>query len=167
MAVFFFRTEYSARQLRQLAKQEKGRVMQRFLMIANMLDGMDHDTAAHAAGLGRTSAYKWHNIYEEEGIDGLRHSGYSGRDRRVSDEIAQKIKERVVAGASLEQDNIIAFRAYDVRKILKNDYDIDLSLSSVYRLLHHLKLSWLVPRPQHPGSDAQAQQQFRKLFTYN
>lgn len=167
MAVHFFRTEHTAAELRKLAGKEKGRVAKRFLMIANMLDGMDHAAAARAAGMGRTSAYKWHNIYEEEGIEGLRQSSRGGSKPKVSEEVGQSLKDRILAGASLEEDNIIAFRAHDIRRILHEEHGIELSLGAVYNLLHRLGLSWLMPRPQHPGSDAQAQEDFRKHFICN
>ena len=42
------------------------------LMIANLLEGMEHEEAARLAGLSRSAAYEWHNRYEEDGIEGLR-----------------------------------------------------------------------------------------------
>src|SRR5262249_46511573 len=61
MSVYFFRSEPGAAELRRLARRESGRVCQRVLMIANMLDGMDHEEAARLAGLSRSVAYEWHN----------------------------------------------------------------------------------------------------------
>jgi len=37
------------------------------------------------------------------------------------------------------------------RRILKEEFEIDCSLSSTYRLLHRIKLSWLAPRPSPPA----------------
>src|SRR5437016_11894776 len=72
MSVYFFRSEPGAAELRRLARRESGRVCQRALMIANMLEGMEHEQAARLAGLSRSAAYEWHNRYEEDGIAGLR-----------------------------------------------------------------------------------------------
>src|SRR6478672_11189904 len=72
MSAYFFRSEPGAAELRRLARGESGRVCQRVLMIANMLEGMEHEEAARLAGLSRSAAYEWHNRYEEEGIEGLR-----------------------------------------------------------------------------------------------
>jgi NADPH:quinone reductase-like Zn-dependent oxidoreductase len=36
-----------------------------------------------------------------------------------------------------------------------------------YRLLHRMKLSWLAPRPRHPGVDATAQGEFPQLCNCN
>ena len=70
MSAYFFRSEPGAAELRRLARGESGRVCQRVLMIANMLEGMEHEEAARLAGLSRSAAYEWHNRYEEEGIAG-------------------------------------------------------------------------------------------------
>ena len=59
--VYFFRREPGAAELRRLARRESGRVCQRALMIANMLDGMGHEEAARRVGLSRSAAYEWHN----------------------------------------------------------------------------------------------------------
>src|SRR5262249_30609696 len=69
-------------------------------------------------------------------------------------------KERMVAGAALERDGVVAFRGVDAQRLLKEEFGIDCSLSSTYRLLHRIKLSWLVPRPRHPEADAIAQAEF-------
>ena len=65
MPAYFFRSEPGAAELRRLARRESGRVCQRVLMIANMLEGMEHEPAARLAGLSRSAAYEWHNRYEE------------------------------------------------------------------------------------------------------
>ena len=51
MPAYFFRSEPGAAELRRLARRESGRVCQRVLMIANILEGMEHEEAARLAGL--------------------------------------------------------------------------------------------------------------------
>jgi transposase len=167
MSVYFFRSEPGAAELRRLARRESGRVCQRVLMIANMLDGMDHEEAARVAGLSRSAAYEWHNRYEEDGIAGLRDRPRPGRAPRVDVATAARFKQRIVAGAELERDGVVAFRGVDAQRILKEEFNRDCSLSSTYRLLHRLKLSWLAPRPRHPEGDASAQTAFPQLYNYN
>ncbi len=167
MSVFFFRSEPGAAELRRLARRESGRVCQRALMIANMLEGMEHEQAARLAGLSRSAAYEWHNRYEEDGIAGLRDRSRPGRPPRVDAATAARLKERIVAGAELERDGVVAFRGVDAQRILKEEFDVDCSLSSTYRLLHRAKLSWLTPRPRHPEADATAQTEFSQLCNCN
>ena len=57
MPAYFFRSEPGAAELRRLARHESGRVCQRVLMIANLLEGMEHEEAARLAGLSRSAAY--------------------------------------------------------------------------------------------------------------
>src|SRR5258708_33034937 len=71
MAAYFFRSEPGAAELRRLARAESGRGCQRVLMIANMLEGMEHEEAARLAGLSRSAAYQWHNRYGGDGVEGL------------------------------------------------------------------------------------------------
>jgi transposase len=120
-------------------------------MIANMLEGMEHEEAARLAGLSRSAAYEWHNRYEEDGIEGLRDRPRPGRQPRVDAVTSARFKERITAGAELERDGVVAFRAVDARRILKEEFEIDCSLSSTYRLLHRIKLRWLAPRPSPPA----------------
>ena len=78
-----------------------------------------------------------------------------------------RFKERIVAGAELERDGVVAFRAVDAQGILKEEFAIDCSLSSTYRLLHRIKLSWLAPRPRHPQADVTAQAVFSQHLDCN
>jgi transposase len=167
MPAYFFRSEPGAVELRRLARGENGRVCQRVLMIANMLEGMEHEEAARLAGLSRSAAYEWHNRYEEDGIAGLRERPRAGRPPRVDAVTAARLKERIVAGAELERDGVVAFRGVDAKRILKEEFNVDCSLSSTYRLLHRTKLSWLAPRPRHPQADVTAQTEFSQLWDCN
>ena len=89
-------------------------------------------------GLEDLGSVRFHNCYEEEGIEGLRDRPRPGRQPRV-----------------------------DAQRLLKEEFDIDCSLSSTYRLLHRMKLSWLAPRPRHPEADATAQAAFSQLLDCN
>ena len=68
MPAYFFHSEPGAAELRRLARRESGRVCQRVLMIANMLEGMEHEDAARLAGLSRSAAYEWHNAMKRTAL---------------------------------------------------------------------------------------------------
>ncbi|SRR5258708_7252802 len=167
MSVYFFRSTPGAAELRRSARRESGRVCQRVLLIANLLEGMAPEAAARLAGLSRSAAYQWHNRYEEDGLEGLRDRPRPGRPPRVDAATAARFKERIVAGAELARDGVVAFRGVDAQRLLQQEFDLECSLSSTYRLLHRVKLSWLVPRPRHPQADATAQTAFRQLLHCN
>ena len=48
---------------------------------------------------------------------------------------ATRLKERIVAGADLAWDGVVAFAGSDAQRILREEFDIECSLSSTYRLL--------------------------------
>src|SRR5437868_14230534 len=98
MPAYFFRSELRAAELRRLARRESGRVCQRALLIATLLEGMEHEEAARLAGLSRSAAYEWHTRYEEEGIEGLGDRRRPGRQPRVDAVTSARRKERIVAG---------------------------------------------------------------------
>jgi hypothetical protein len=50
MPAYFFRSEPGAAELRRLARHESGRVCQRVLMIANLLEGMEARGSGAAGG---------------------------------------------------------------------------------------------------------------------
>jgi transposase len=68
-------------------------------MIANMLEGMEHEEAARLAGLSRSAAYEWHNRYEEDGIEGLRDRPRPGRQPRVDAVTSARFKDMTVRGS--------------------------------------------------------------------
>src|SRR5438874_7080630 len=92
MSAHFLLSEPGAVELRRLAPGESGRVCQRVLLIANLLEGMEHEEAARLAGLSRSAAYKWHNRYEEDGIAGLRDRPRPGRQPRVDAVTSARVK---------------------------------------------------------------------------
>ena len=120
MAAYFFRSEPGAAELRRLARRESGRVCQRVLMIANMLEGMEHEEAARLAGLSRSAAYEWHNRYEEDGIEGLRDRPRPGRQPRVdspgSTAPGRRRDKRAVQGADCRRRRIGAGRGGGVSR---------------------------------------------------
>src|SRR5438270_11898551 len=117
MPAYFYRSEPGTAELRRVARRESGRVCQRVLMIANLLEGMEHEEAARLAGLSRSAAYEWHNRYEEEGIEGLRDRPRLGRQPLVDAVRSARFKERTVAGAELQWGGVVALRAVDCERL--------------------------------------------------
>ena len=63
-----FRSEPGAAELRRLARRESGRVCQKVLMIANVLEGIEHEEAARLAGLSRSAADEWHTAMKSRAL---------------------------------------------------------------------------------------------------
>lgn len=72
------RTDYSAADLRRLAKQSKNNNQsRRLLSLAAVLDGMNRTDAARIGGMDRQTLRDWVHRFNERGPDGLRdiHAG--------------------------------------------------------------------------------------------
>jgi transposase len=67
-------------------------------MIANLLEGMEHEEAARLAGLRRSAAYEWHNRYEEDGIEGLRDRPRPGRTQSNESREQLEVQSRLRPG---------------------------------------------------------------------
>ena len=83
-------------------------------MIANMLEGIEHEEAARLAGLSRSAAYEWHTAMKRTALRDC----VTGRARvgsRVDAVTSARFKERIVAGAALERDGLVVSFAGSTR----------------------------------------------------
>ena len=60
-------------------------------------------------------------------------------------------------------DGVCCLRGEDIRRILEQEFGARYSLDGVYKLLRRLGYSSLMPRPQHPDTDPQAQEFFKEI----
>lgn len=81
---------------------------------------------------------------------------------KISGEKALMLKARIDAGPT-PQDKVCTLRGKDVQRIAKTELGTDVSLTSVYRLLHRMGYSCLAPRPRHEKQNLQAQRQFKEV----
>jgi transposase len=72
-----------------------------------------------------------------------------------------ELKQRLDAGPR-ETDGGCTLHGEDVRRILREEFQVCRSLSATYYLLHRLGYASLVPRPQHRQTDPERQQRFLK-----
>ena len=68
----------------------------------------------------------------------------------------------MLAGADLERDGIVAYRILDIRAVAEREFGVRYSHAGMHRVLHAIGCAWLVPRPRHPKSEADAQEAFKK-----
>ena len=90
-------------------------------------------------GLSPQAAYIWLKRYNAKGVAGLTDRLRSGRPRRLQAEQTAAFKARLTGGA--EGDGVVALRGRDARRILREEFDADYSLTGTYALLHRLKLT--------------------------
>jgi transposase len=114
-------------------------------------------------GHGRRTVQQWVHDYNLGGLQGLADKR-GGNHRHLTDEQEQQLRERLDAGPTPE-DGVCSLRAADVRSIIQREFGKVYKPSGVYDLLHRLGYSYLCPRPRHPQSSQEAQDEFKKKWS--
>ena len=96
-----------------------------------------------------------------KGVKGLRDKPGRGKPPLLNSGDRECFKQRIDAGPTPE-DGVCTLRGKDLQRILKEEFGKVRSLDTVYSLLHQLRYSSLVPRPQHRLADPAAQEVFKK-----
>src|SRR6266849_6663136 len=108
----------SVEELRDAARWEhRGKVRARLLAMARLREGGERSATARQFGMSRNVLRIWVGRYNATGIEGLvdRHGG--GAPARLTAEQRHALKERVLAGADLERDEIVGKRMYGLSPV--------------------------------------------------
>jgi len=155
------RKDISVSELRRHAKTEKNaRVSRRLLGMAHLIETGNRHEAQVIACLTINTFRTWIKRFNEEGIAGLFSRKAPGFIHKLTPEIKQKLKEKIVSGTS--EEGLVRYRIVDLQSFLKNDHAIDMSLSGVWYTLRDLNLSWKTARQRHPLSKKETQDAFKK-----
>ena len=157
------KSDLSAGALRKLARQaQDGRVTARLLAIAAVLEGASRTVAARQAGMDRQTLRDWVHRFNADGLAGLRNAAQGKPKLRLTAAQDAEIKARVLAGPDPVKDGLVRWRCVDLQTYIAETYKVKYHVRSIGKLLHRLNLSHISVRPQHPESDALAQEAFKK-----
>ena len=137
----------SVEELRDAARWEhRGKVRARLLAMARLREGGERSATARQFGMSRNVLRIWVGRYNATGIAGLvdRHGG--GAPARLTAEQRAVLKERVLAGADLERDAIVAYRILDIRALAEREFGVRYSHGGMHRVLRAIGCAWLMPR---------------------
>lgn len=157
------RTDYSAADLRRLAKRAKDNSQsRRLLSLAAVLDGMNRTDAARIGGMDRQTLRDWVHRFNQLGPDGLldRHAG--GVEPRLSAERKAELAALVEAGPDRASDGVVRWRRVDLQRVIKERFDIDFHERYVGTILKQLGFSHMSARPRHPGQNVEIIEAFKK-----
>lgn len=114
---------------------------------------------AEALGKSTRTIQQWIGDYNRQQLPGLTdHRG--GNHRYLTDaQEAQLAAYLDETGADPERG---VRHAAELIPWIEQQFGQLYSLNGLYDLLHRLGYSWLMPRPRHPGADAEAQVAFKK-----
>jgi transposase len=157
------RTDFSASELRRLAKSSKdSKQSRRLLSLAAVLDGMSREDAARVGGMDRQTLRDWVHRFNEVGPDSLKDAWNGGPQPRLS--VAQKAELAgiVETGPDPAVDGIVRWRRIDLQKLIEERFGVVYHERYVGTLLKELGFSHISARPRHPAQDGEIVEAHKK-----
>jgi transposase len=159
----YVRDHHTLDELQDLAKPiPLKRIWVRFQAVILALQGRSAPEIAQALGCSRRAAQSWIARYNDGGVAALHERPRSGRPPRLATSDHPRFVARLEAGPTPE-DGVCAWRGPDIRRLLRDEFGVTLGRQATYNLLHRLGFSDLMPRPQHPGANAEVQEFFKEI----
>jgi len=163
MAVAITRTDLSARELRvAAAKAKDAKAARRMLAIALVLEGVDRKTAAESCGMDRQTLRDWVHRYNVDGLEGLSDRRSAGPSPRLSPAQKAELARMVREGPDPAVDGVVRWRRVDLKRNIEARFGVTMHERTVGKQLAALGFRRLSVRPQHPKSDPEAQEAFKK-----
>jgi len=165
MAVAITRTDFTARDLRAVAaKTADAKAARRMLALALVLEGSDRGTAAKTCGMERQTLRDWVHRYNAEGLEGLSNRRSAGPSPRLTTEQKAELAQMVREGPDPTSDGVVRWRRVDLKRRIEARFGVVMHERTVGKQLAALGFRRLSVRPQHPKSDPDAHEAFKKTL---
>lgn len=112
--------------------------------------------------MDRQTLRDWVHRFNALGPDGLVNVKPPGPARKLTEAQEEEIGRLVEAGPDLEKDGVVRWRCADLRRVIKERFDVDLDEVSVGRLLKRRGFVHISARPRHPAQDPEAMAAHKK-----
>jgi transposase len=157
------RVDLSAAALRSAsARAPDARSARRMLALALVLEGVDRKSAAETCGMDRQTLRDWVHRYNADGLAGLTNRFYAGPPRRLSEDDLAELAKIVEQGPDQEADGVTRWRRVDLQRVIERRFGVVMHERTVGKQLKALGFVKMTARAQHPESDPQAQDAFKK-----
>ena len=162
-AVAIMWTDMGAAQLRAEAGRARSpAVVRRLLALAQVLDGVDRETAAKTSGMDRQTLRDWVHRTNAEGVAGLSSRKTAGRKPLLDAAQMAAFGQIVETGPDLAIDKAVRWRCAGLKRVLEERFKVAVHERTAGKFLTALDYRRLSVRPQHPESDPEAQEAFKK-----
>ena len=157
------RTDYTAAEVRLLAKQAKDAAQaRRLLAIAAVLDGSSRTEAATNTGMDRQTLRDWVIRFNEQGPDSLVNIPSPGAPPKLNDTHKAFLGRIVHEGPIPAIHGVVRWRACDLIMRLYEEFGLSVSDDTIYRALKTLGFSHVSARPKAYRQNAEAMEAFKK-----
>src|SRR5215470_5715835 len=159
------RTDYTAGEVRRLAKRAKDAAQaRRLLAIAAVLDGALRTDAATIGGMDRQTLRDWVIRFNDQGPDGLINIPSPGVPPKLDAAHRAFLARIVEEGPIPAVHGVVRWRACDLIMQLHEEFGISVSDDTIYRVLKDLGFSHVSARPKAYKQDLEALETFKKTF---
>src|SRR5207245_4932048 len=160
------RTDYTADEVRRVAKRAKDAAQaRRLLAIAAVLDGASREAAAKIGGMDRHTLRGWVIRFNEQGPDGLVNIPSPGVPPKLDDTHKAFLARIVEEGPIPAVHGVVRWRACDLIMRLDEEFGLSVSDDTIYRALKDLSFSHVSARPKAYRQDAEAMDAFKKTLS--
>jgi transposase len=136
------RTDFSASELRRLAKRSNdNNQSRRLLSLAAVLEGMNRTDAARIGGMDRQTLRDWVHRFNEAGPEGLLDNWASGPAPRLSPDQKAELAAIVEADPDREVDGVVRWRRVDLKRVIAERFGVDYHERHVGTLLKKIGFS--------------------------
>jgi len=157
------RTDYTAGEVRRLAKRAKDAAQaRRLLAIAAVFDGASRTEAAKIGGMDRQTLRDWVHRFNAQGPDGLFDHWTEGPRPRLSAAQVAELATIVETGPDPKTDGVVRWRRVDLQRVISASFGVDYHQRYVGKLLKKLGFSHMSARPRHPAQDERIVEAFKK-----
>jgi transposase len=157
------RTDFSAGEVRQLAKRARDAAQaRRLLAIAAVLDGASREDAAKIGGMDRQTLRDWVIRFNAQGPDGLINVPSPGVPPKLGKKHRAFLVRLVEEGPIPAVDGVVRWRACDLIMRLYEEFGLSVSDDTIYRALKDLGFSHVSARPKAYKQDPDAMEAFKK-----
>ena len=165
LAAVKLRDDYSAAELRALAKRSKDvNQSRRLLSIAAVRDGMNRGGAAKIGGIDRQTLRDWVHRFNAKGPDGLIDNWTSGPTPRLSADRLAELARIVETGPDRKVDGVVRWRRIDLKRVIAERFGVDYHPRYVGKLLKKLGFSHMSARPRHPAQDERTVEAYKNVW---
>jgi len=144
-----------------LAKREPNpRTRIRLLALGHLKTGKSKQEVTEMFQIVLITLRRWVLRFLANGVQGLEEQPGKGRKKKLSAEQEEQFRQEVEKLQTLRKGGRV--RGQDIQVLLKEKFDVDHALPSVYHVLQRCGLSCISARSKHPKSDPEIQEGFKK-----
>ena len=123
-------------------------------------DGMPRKAVATVFGIGRTTLYQWMQKYGADGQAGLERRAGSGRRRKLEELCEDELRALVLKGAQYFGYETDLWTVGRLRRVITEEYSIELSKNTVWRRLRDAGLTYQKPEREYYEIDEEARKKW-------